>query len=186
MNVRLQPTRHDAEGLRLLHLKLVGKVALSTGIAAAIIMLFLVFVVSQDNGTSYLEVIQSYTLTRAHLRPLMTLAALLLLVLVGLSVGFIALYTSFRIAGPLYRLAHNLQATTSLAQQRGIRRGDALHGIVGEWRESVDALEGHYQQLRTRVETVLALAAEPAIDPTVLSEALRELKAVEALVHLDE
>lgn len=185
MDVRLQPKFHDPEGLRLLHLKLVGKVALSTGVLAAIILLFLVFFVSEDNGASYLEVIQSYTITRAHLRPVITLAALLLIMLVGLSVGFIALYTSFRIAGPLYRLTRNLQATGPLAQHQGIRRDDALHGIAGEMRESVDALERHYQRLRARVETALELASESDIDPSILSEALTELKAVEASVYLD-
>ena len=186
MDVRLQPKFHDPEGLRILHLKLVGKVALSTGICAAIILSLLVFFVSEDNGASYLEVIQSYTISRAHLRPLITLSALLLIMLVGLSVGLIALYTSFRIAGPLYRFTHNLQATGPSAQRQEIRRDDALHGIAGELREGLDVLEGHYQQLRVRVEAALVLAAEADVEPNILSEAIAELKAVEASVRLDE
>ena len=185
MDVRLQSKLRDPESLRLLHLKLVGKVALITGISAAISLFILIFFVSEDNGASYLEIIQSYTVTRAHLRPVMMLAALLLLTLVGLSVGLIALYTSFRIAGPLYRLTRNLQATGPLAQHQGIRRDDALHGIASELRESVDSLEHHYQLLRERAEAALALAAEPDVEPVILSEALTELKAVEASVRLD-
>jgi hypothetical protein len=186
MGIRLEPKFHDSEGLRLLHLKLVGKVALSTAVAAAIILFLMVFLVSEDTGASYLEVIQSYTLTRAHLRPVMALAALLLLMLVGLSVGLIALYTSFRIAGPLYRLAQNLQATGPLAHLQGIRQDDALHGIAADLRTSVDTLEHHYQQLRVRVEATLALATEADVEPHRLNKALADLKAVEAAVRLDE
>ena len=101
MDVHLLSKLQDPEGLRGLHLKLVGKVALITGITAAILLVILVLFVSQDNGTRYREIIQAYSVTQAHLTSVMTLAALLLITIVGLSVGLIALYSSFRIAGPL-------------------------------------------------------------------------------------
>ena len=78
MDVRLQSKLQDPEGLRLLHLKLVGQVALITGTCAAILLFILVFFVSKDNGTSYLEIIQSHSITRAHLRPLMELVSVVM------------------------------------------------------------------------------------------------------------
>lgn len=186
MDVRLPSKHQDPESLRIVHLQLVGKAALTTGILAAILLIFLVLFVSEDNGHSYRDIIQAYSITRAHLPAVMTLAALLLIILVGMSVGLIALYASFRIAGPLFRFGRNLQAAGIIAQQHGIRRDDALHGIAGELRESVNALEHHYQQVYAQVEMTLALAEQANIDPARLIEAITQLKAMESSVRLDD
>jgi hypothetical protein len=185
MEVQHQSKLNDLEGLRLLHLKLVGKVALITGISAAIILFILVFVVSENSSGNYREIIQAYSITRAHLSAVMILAALLLVILVGLSVGLIALYASFRVAGPLYRVSRNLQTSRSLAHQLGIRREDALHATAGELRESVNSLVRHYQQLRAGVGTALTLAEQSHVDPVLLSATISELKALESSVRLD-
>jgi len=185
MDVHLLSKLQDPEGLRGLHLKLVGKVALITGITAAILLVILVLFVSQDNGTRYREIIQAYSVTQAHLTSVMTLAALLLITIVGLSVGLIALYSSFRIAGPLYRFSRNLQAADSMTQATGIRKEDALHALAGELHESANSLEQHYGLLRAQLEAVQSLAAQSPIDPGHLSEAISALKAIESSVRLD-
>jgi hypothetical protein len=185
MDVHLLSKLQDPEGLRGLHLKLVGKVALITGIAAAVLLLILVLFVSEDNGTSYREIIQAYSITRAHLPSVMALAALLLIMIVGLSVGLIALYSSFRIAGPLYRFSRNLQGAVAMTQPTGIRKDDALHALAGELHEGVNSLEHHYDLLRTQVEAAQNLAGQSPIDPVRLSEVISELKAIEVSVRLD-
>ena len=185
MDVHLLSKLQDPEGLRHLHLKLVAKVALITGVAAAILLFFLVFFVSEDAGSTYLEIIQDHSITRAHLRPVMTLAALVLLMLVGFVVGFIALYSSFQVAGPLYRFTRNLQSATPLSGHQGIRHDDALHGVADELHESAQTLEHHYQQLSERITDVLESLTAAEINPDQVSDALDELKAVESSVRLD-
>lgn len=185
MDVHLLSKIEDPEGLRVLHLKLVGKVALITGIAAAILLLVLVLFVSENGGASYRDIIQAYSVTRAHLPSVMTLAALLLIMIVGLSAGLIAMYASFRIAGPLYRFSRNLQAPEVARQQTSIRKDDALHALAGELHESVDALAHHYDQLRAHVTATQALIVQKPHDPARLSEAIRALKAMESSVRLD-
>jgi len=185
MDVHLLAKFQDPQGLRYLHLKLVAKMAIFTGLAAAIFLFFLVFFVSEDSGATYLEIIQDHSITRAHLRPVMTLAALVLLMLVGFSVGVIALYASFRVAGPLYRFAHNLQSATQVTAYRGIRHDDALHGVAGELRESAQALEHHYQLVSQRVTAALESLSTAELNSTQLADALDELKAVESSVRLD-
>lgn len=185
MDVRRFAKLQDPEGLRHLHLKLVAKVAIITGLAAAISLFFLVFFVAGESGASYLEIIQDHTVTRAHLRPVMTLAALILLMLVGFSVGIVALYTSFRVAGPLYRFTRNLQSPAKVSDQRLIRHDDALHGVAAELHESRQSLEQHYQLLGERVAAALHVLATSEAQPDRLHDALGELKAVESSVRLD-
>lgn len=172
------------EDLHLLHFKLIAKVTLYTGLSAALVLLILLFAISTEGEGGYIGIIQAHTVTRLQLGTSMLITALLLLIVIVISVWLISLYSSFRIAGPLYRLARNIQAAGSFGRQNKIRHDDALQDIAQELSESVEQLEQHYQQLHSEVDELITNLEEENVD--AVNAALSRLKVIEAKVQLDD
>ena len=184
MEKLLSSQRNKHDGLRTLQLKLIMKVAVFTGLCASVVLLVLLFVISGEGQGSYLQIIQAHTITRQQLASSMLIAVLLLLGIIGISVWLISLFSSFRIAGPLYRLTQNLQAALSFSPQQDIRHDDALQDIARELRDSSEHLKLHYQQFHEQIETIEASLKNQNND--ALNVALIRLKEIESLVQLDD
>ncbi len=133
------------------HFKQFAWIALLTGLAAAIVLGGLIYFLSAENGTSYEEMIRAHWLTRSHLIPALWLAGLFLLSLVALITGVIALYSSFRVAGPLYRFARNLTVSEKHSII-GIRQGDCLQDVSRQLQDSIHTLDMHKQAIRELTE----------------------------------
>jgi len=184
MNSNLPSQKLPQDGLQKLQLKLIAKVAILTGISASIVLLVLLFAISEDGQGSYLQIIQAHTITRQQLGSSMLIAVLILLGIIGISVWMISLYSSFKIAGPLYRLTQNLQAALSFSHQQDIRHDDALQDVARELRDSSEHLKLHYQHLHEQIETLDTSLKNQNIEAA--NSALVKLKEIESLVELDD
>lgn len=184
MNKTPSSKRNVQDGLRNLHVKLISKVAIFTSLCASAVLLTLLFVISEEGQGNYLQIIQAHTITRQQLSSSMLIAVLLLLVIIGISVWLISLFSSFRIAGPLYRLSLNLQAALSFSSQQDIRHDDALQDIAQEVRDSAEHLKQHYQRLDELVKKIDSNLENQNIE--AVNEAIFRLKEIESSVQLDD
>src|SRR4030065_873565 len=101
--------QHNDEPQIFFHLKLVAKITLLVGAAACAGLILTLMSISHQSGSSYAETIRSFSLTREHLGTRLLVAGLFLVAFAAVITWLIALYSSFRIAGPLYRSACNLE-----------------------------------------------------------------------------
>jgi len=184
MNLPQTLTDQSQDGLSALHLRLVARVTLITTLSAAVVLVFLLLLVSEEGQGSYLQIIQAHTLTRQHLGTYMLFAALVLMILLGSGVWLIALYTSFRIAGPMYRLDQNLLAALHGESLQGIRHNDSLQSVAHDLQQGVNDINEHYAQLHARLDELAARLAEN--DNVGFRAELAELKRIESAVQLDD
>lgn len=168
------------------HLKRVAGIALSVSAAACAGVLVVLMLVTDDQGTSYGQIISTYNLTGQYLDWSLLVFGLAMVAFAGVTTWLISLYSSFRIAGPLYRFSRSLE--TGIEQWPAvlppIRHGDQLHE---EWQAlsvSLSAVRGHYDDLqRALEENERLLRAGPAGDAS-LSQAIATLQAIERRVRL--
>lgn len=184
MNKILSSQRNHQNDLRNLHLKLVTKVAIFTGLCASVMLLILLFIISEESQGSYLQIIQAHAITRQQLGSSMLIAVLLLLGIISISVAVISVFSSFRIAGPLYRITQNLQAALSFSHQQDIRHDDALQDVAQEVRDSAEHLKQHYKQLHEQIEAIDTSLENQNIE--TINAALIRLKTIESTVQLDD
>jgi len=185
MAQNMHPVRN--EPLVLFHVKWVAKIALSVGAIAWVGLLLAIFLVTDENGTDYAHIISNHSLTRQNLGPAILVFGLVMVVIASIATWFIALYSSFRIAGPLFRFSQNLKSIieNAFAVPMAIRQTDMLQR---EWREfdaSQAKLREHYGNLREALdqcEQTLQPGAE--LDTASLRQALARLQEVERRVQL--
>ncbi len=142
------------EPLIFFHLKLVAKVGVAVAALAALALVMVVLLITNGAGDSYDAVIRSNSLTREHLGIAMLVAGLVLVVVAGLITWLIALYSSFRVAGPLYRFSQNLKLanTRDAVELTALRRGDALTAQAAGIQQAVAALHQHQADLDAAVK----------------------------------
>ncbi len=158
------------------HVRLVGKLGLSVGVAATAVLLLTLTLITHDGGESYGQIVQAHALTRQYLGPAMVVAGLVLLAIIGVITWLIALYSSFRIAGPLYRFSRNLELATAIGPvvPIKIRKDDALQQEAQAVDEALTAVRAHLAALRVEAEALeSALLAD---DSVLYEEALARLK----------
>jgi hypothetical protein len=171
----------------LFHVKWVAKIALTVGVIAWTVLLVLIFMVKDDKGTDYAQIIFSHSLTKQALGPAILVFGLVMVVIASISTWFIALYSSFRIAGPLFRFSQNLKCIIedAFVVPMAIRQTDALQREWNEFDASQAKLRAHYASLREALdqcEQVLRADAQP--DTNALRQALVRLQEVERRVQL--
>lgn len=166
------------------HLKLVASISLGVGLLAGVVLLAVLTVITGDTGQTYGDIIRLHSLTRKHLGAALLVAGLLLIAITGAITWLIVFYSSFRIAGPLYRFAQNLRlATASDSMQLiALRRGDALARHAAAIEDAVATLRHHYADLGAATLQVSAAAA--AGDPERYAQAVARLKELDANIRL--
>ena len=166
-----------------MHLQLVGKVALITSVVAALVLVFVIFFVSGEGGESYFEALQSHSITQNNLGTGMLVASLFLVGFVALVTWVVALYASFRIAGPLFRFCRDLELSPISDRPIGIRKGDYLQDVSQELLDTVAMLRSHYKEL----EAVAGQTADAYQDANQekIADLLSQLKELEERVHVD-
>lgn len=140
------------------HLRGVARIALWAGAIAVGGLVVMLYALTDSTGTSYGELIRSHTITQHQLGPALLIGGLFLLAFTACLTWLIALYSSFRVAGPLFRLARNLEASISHGPVKPvpIRESDQLHADAKLQAESLRALAGHYHSMRDEVGAALA------------------------------
>lgn len=171
----------------LFHLKMVAKIALSVSALACAGLLVLLWLLTDSTGSSYGKIIGVHSLASQNLGTAVLVFGLVMLVIAGIITWLIALYSSFRIAGPLYRLAQNLEMEIEHGPTApiAIRRGDQLQREWKEFKASMEALHGHFSDFRQALaQTGEALRAGAEIDPVALRQSVARLKEIERRVKL--
>ena len=162
-------------GRQTLHL--VGQICLLVAGLTTLALVMLARYFDSPGGEDYAAAIGQFALFKATLDQAMLFGALVLVVLTCVTTWVIATYSSFRVAGPLYRLARNLER---LVEQRRpmllpLRAGDRLQQEAFELNLSQRSLVEHYARLDaalTQVESTHRLQTGEA----ELAEALAELR----------
>lgn len=166
------------EPLIFFHLKLVGKISLAAGVTAVLCLLVALSVLTGPSGESYESIIRNSSITRAQIGPLMLFSGLVLVALVGIVTWLIALYSSFRVAGPLYRFSRNFMAATSGGNSAllDLRRGDSLKRQEVHITQAVASLRGHYGAIdQAAMQASAALEQGDAVSYAEAVERLRIL-----------
>lgn len=171
----------------LFHLKWVAKVALIVGLAAGVGLLLAIYFVASDEGSDYAHVIANHSLTQHNLGLTMLVFGLALVLLAAVTTWFIALYSSFQIAGPLFRFSQNLKDVidNAFSKPLAIRKTDLLQREWAQFDASQARLREHFadlDQALTACEQALQSGADPG--SAELPQALARLQEVERLVQL--
>jgi len=169
----------------------VSKIALWVGLSGIIIVSMLIVMILPAIPKDYADFIQ-YMARIQHDLPLMLgLSALLLISAAGFTVWVICLYSSFRIAGPLYRFARNLeeQIVNGPTQILQIRNEDRLQGECQLFNRTIASLIGFYTELKQskkllQSETQRAIAFDNDIDVVKFRADFEKLLKKLALANL--
>ena len=166
--------------------RLVAKIALSVAVASCAGLLLVLFTVTDDRGTSYGRLIGAIDLTREQLKPALLVFGLVMVIFAGITAWAFSLYTSFRVAGPLYRISRNLE----IAIEHGpvapvpIRETDQLQREWRQFEASVAVLREHDEELRHALDDCKTALGADARDWMRLRRAVAQLRTVEQRVHL--
>lgn len=168
------------EPLIFFHLKLVAKISLALGAIAMIALVIALTMVTDQSGETYSAIVQVQHLKSENLGKVMLVAGLLLLAITGLVTWLIALYSSFRIAGPLYRFSQNLRlaAADESAPLIDLREGDSLRTESEMIKQTVAAVRAHHAEV--------AAAARQACDAIASGDEAGYARSVAQLRTLDE
>jgi hypothetical protein len=172
------------EPLIFFHLKLVAKISLAIGAIAMIALVIALTMITDQSGENYSAIVQVQHLKSENLGKVMLLAGLVLVAITGLATWLIALYSSFRIAGPLYRFSQNLQLATAneSATLIDIREGDSLRQEAEMIKQTVMTLRAYHAAV-----TVNAQQASDAIavgDETGYAQSVARLRMLDEKVRI--
>lgn len=166
---------------------MMAKIALSVGAFAVAGLLLVLFVLTDQKGNSYGQVIGAHSLASQNLAAALLVFGLAMLAFASMVTWLIALYSSFRVAGPLFRLARNLQAEIEHGPSVpiAIRRGDLLQAEWKEFEASMTVLHEHCTGMkRTLAPLAEGLRAGTPPDAEALRQAVVHLKDSERRVKL--
>ncbi|MCB1954747.1 MAG: hypothetical protein KDG55_03680 [Rhodocyclaceae bacterium] len=135
-------------------LRLIGRMSLWFA-AAALVGLVGVLLLARPASGDYVELVRNMSLSRQQLPVLMLVGGLLLGIGTALTTWLIALYSSFRIAGPLHRFCLDLE--------QGIRDGevprirlraeDDAQEDARRLEETIRRLYRHYDEIAGALES---------------------------------
>ena len=134
------------------------KLSALVSLAALLAMLIIQFNYFDHEGSTYLELIHGFQLTHDRLFMVMTLAALCLFVITGVTAWIITLYASFKFAGPIYRLTRNIDEFIAdrFSTLTPIRRNDCLQYESNILSKGVSKLQIHDSEIE---KTLLEMKA---------------------------
>lgn len=163
----------------LFHLRWVSKIAFWIGATAAVGLVIVLFVITGDAGTGYEELILSRSLAQEQLGPALLVGGIFLITFGALLTWLITLYSSFRIAGPLFRLTRNLEASLGQRPEKPIpiRAADRLQAEAALLESSLGTLANHYKGLRDEVDHALRQVEAGDLSPADRHAICKNLKS---------
>lgn len=140
------------------HLRWIARGAISIGAIAAVGLAITLNILTDGSGTTYGELIQSHSIVQAYLGSALLIGGFILVACTAVITWLIALYSSFRVAGPLYRFSRNLERAIARGPSRPIpiRKGDCLHRDALLLEHSLKAMETHYRELDEALNLALS------------------------------
>lgn len=172
------------EPLIFFHLKLVAKISLAVGAIAIIALVIALTMVTDQSGETYSAIVQVQHLKSENLGKVMLIAGLVLVSITGLVTWLIALYSSFRIAGPLYRFSQNLRlaATDESAPLINLRKGDSLRAESEMIKQTVQILRAHHAEAVATAGQLRDAIARG--DEAAYAQSVARLRILDAKVRL--
>ncbi len=157
-------------------LKVVGKISLWFSLVAACGLLA-IFLIVDDSSTTYLDAMQSMSMTHKNLPWVMLVGGLFLVLGTGITTWLITLYSSFRVAGPIFRFTANLEQGLKVGEVPliKVRHDDYLQDESQTLQITVKELYGYYQGLETQVDQAINALESPEADEQQLREAIQHL-----------
>ncbi len=169
-------------------LHLVGKISLWFSMVAVIGLIAAIFLAGTPQA-SYADSIQSLSLTKKNLPFIMLIGGLLLAAGTGFTTWLITLYSTFRVAGPLYRFQKNLETgihTGNVPRVR-IRNKDHLQQESLLLESTAATTEVRLADLNNQIiATIDLLASESPYNEQALNARLALLRSQLAKVRYDE
>lgn len=156
---------HSSESPEILfHLRWVAKIALAVGAMATAGLAIMLGVLTDDTGESYGALIQSHSVAQYRLGPALLVGGLFLLAFAAILTWLITLYSSFRIAGPLFRLSRNLERGTTQWPTKPVplRASDRLQPEGALLGDAFSTMAAHYEGLHQEVHQALRQMEEGA------------------------
>lgn len=144
-------------------LKLVGRISLWFAVVA-LAALAVIALIAQPIGDDYLETIRAMSASRRQLPMLMAIGGLLLVLGTALTTWAIALYSSFRVAGPLHRFCIDLEEGIRSGQvpRIRVRSTDYVQDEAAYLEDTVCRLYAHYDELADALQQTGAALARGA------------------------
>lgn len=147
-------SRHDRseEAIHLGRFRRVAKISFWIALISITGLLFIaVYIDTPDTG--YRENISSLVISRRNLDLLLLLTGLWLMAFTAIVTWLITLYSSFRVAGPLYRFSRNLEVVTKggTVPLIRIRNTDYLQEECELLDASISSLYSYYGELRNQL-----------------------------------
>lgn len=171
-----------------LDVKLVAKIGLSVAIASCLGLLLVLVAVDDETGGGYRQIIGAFGQAKQSLGPTMLVFGLVVAGFSGFCTWLFSLYTSFRIAGPLYRISRNLemQIEQRLVAPTPLRASDELQTEWREFEASVAAIHKQHEELRQALAEVEKATREKTLSEGAASIdlSIARLKLAEQRVRL--
>jgi hypothetical protein len=168
--------------------QLVAKVGLSVGVSGFLGVLFVLWVIGDRSANGYGEIINAVGTVKHALAPAIWLFGLVMVSIAGLTTWLFALYASFRVAGPLFRIARDIeeQIKNSGAKPIPIRAGDKLQAEWGSFEAGVLGLREHRKDLGQALNELQHWVDDPQrnADVALGQASLAQLSKVEQRVAL--
>lgn len=165
------------------HIKTIGTVAFVVGMLSFITLALLLAFIGNSSGSTYLSIVKSGSVTRQSLGPSMLLAGLFLVSAAAAITWLVALYASFRIAGPLFRFSRNMEILIGSGDLKlvPIRKEDQLQEEARQFMQSFTLLQEHYREIGAAANDTLAKIDSG--DPN-LAQSLKKLHELDSRVRL--
>lgn len=180
---QLSGTPEQLMSIKGIDLKLVSRFALYTSVVAVVLLVLSVLFLTDKTGASYAEIIYAHSITQKHLKPVLLISGLCLLSFVAFITWLFTIYSTFRIAGPLYRFSRNLEHAAEGITPIGVRNDDALQDVSEQLKQSVTSLHSHYREIDKQINELLYQI--DIKDSGGLNENLAKLKTLINKVRLD-
>jgi len=115
--------------------------------------------------------------TADYILPAVLLSGIIVVAMAGIATIIITLFTSHKIAGPLYRIEKDIRAVASgnLAQEFGLRQGDEIKPMVEALRDMVHFLRSEVNTVKKAMAELEAIAVETGASE-VMKQKIKALK----------
>ncbi len=117
--------------------------------------------------------------TADYILPAVFLSSIIVIVIIGIATVFITLFTSHRIAGPLYRIEKDVReiASGNLRQEFNLRNKDELKPIAEALNMTVHFLKDEITAVKKIIAELEVAAESPGSDaPQKIREKIKALK----------
>jgi hypothetical protein len=166
-------------------LRLAARLALGISLFALLVLLVTLYYLFSGETGSYYQVIASLTRSQEHLITAMLFGGAIIVFAGGLVLWSIILYSSARIAGPLYRFSRNveMEINEGPVQPVQLRKGDHLQALSEKLADAALGLRQHYDvQLEAldKLETALQEDERGNLSSVAYRELVNQLKETAA------